>query len=210
MLPHDIILLLIKQNPEIAYPLLSANRTFNRWITKDKVLMKYLVQHYQTQISEELNKQVARLFHIVLQGREIVNVHLTESYRNKKEYQLTFSNGIKTCENLNKLQTDLTNPQSRDAYQRIFRLHRRINSIKHFGKNDMTRQMEDICSGVKWVCKEQPKPQFSWRHFCYLFLLCELAMVVTLVSQRFRSGGMLAATIIIGITCYFLVHKGLV
>jgi len=209
MFSRDIIRLLVKQNPEIAFPLLSANRTLHRWITTDKLLMNYLVQYYQDQINEELNKQTARLFHIVLNGREIVNVHLTEGYR-KKEYQVTFSNGMKTTETLGKLQTELTNPQSRAAYQRILRLNHRANIIKRFGENDLTNQIEDICSGVKWVCREQLKPRFSWSHFGYLFLLCEGVMVLTLVIRRLPGrSGVIPGFLLIGLVCYVLVHKGL-
>jgi hypothetical protein len=206
MLSRDIIRLLVKRNPEIANTLLPTNRTIHRWIVTDDVLMKELEEHYHQRMQTEVDTQTARLFHIVLNGRQIKNVHLTEGYRNERQYQITFQTGTSHTGSIKKLKVDLTNPQSRDAYRRICDIYRRFRSLKTSDKT-----IADVCMGIQWVCRADAKAAFSWRRFFTMFLFFEIsAMLSASFINKWGRGGMLSSFCVVAAVCYILCERGII
>lgn len=211
MLSRDIVRLLVKENPEIANALLPTCRTVHRWIESDKLLMQDLAEHYRKQIRQQLNVQVSRLFHIqTFRGdRDVVNVHLTEGYK-RQEYKVDFDSGIAKTGSLGELRTEMTNPQSKDAYNRVLRLQSRSKALgRKFGTTEQEQTVEDICSGIRHVCKAEYKPPFSWERWLRVLVVCMGIAALWLVIRKLSAankGGFGVCLIMTMVICYAVVH----
>jgi hypothetical protein len=229
LLTRDILRLLVKRNPDIANVLLRSNRTIHRWIREDKGLMLGLARYYRDNIYKKLNAEVVRLFHLclirlmgVMGGPglpdKVINVHLSETFKGK-EYKVMTESGRTHTGTIKQLRTEMTNPQSRDAYRQITRLHKQSRSLpaippdedRDDNERDVTQMIDDICNGVKWVCRveHKPKSKFTWMRLAVLFLMCEIAVVLAYATKGVK-GGFAICFGLLAFLCYVVCEKNLI
>lgn len=208
----DVICLMVKQAPEVANGLMRSCKTMHRWINEDQLLMIWLTDYYQKQLYGDLNNQIKRFFLLpVGNNKDIASVYLTEGYRGKKECRIQFVGESlgpgfinftnSTVKSLNEIKTERTNPQSQDALKQITQLHRRYKSLRKFESCDpeLTQRVDDIVSGLNWVLKERPKPQWDWGRFLTCLIALEVIWGFTMFVAKRRKGFWASVILMIGV-----------
>lgn len=213
MLHRDIVRLLVRRNPEIAFKLLPTCKTVNRWLESDELLMKELRDHYRAQIQLELDTQVCRMFNQQAMSsvdRHVLNVHTTQSYKTKNVVISYDSGGMRTV-SVSQLRTERENPQSKDAYHKLMRLWRRSKALADkFGSTEREQTVEDVCQGIQHAMEacEVHRTPFSWERMLRVWVVC-MGLVMVLLGARVlskgRMGGFVVAMILCTIVCYAVV-----
>jgi len=214
MLSKDVIRLLVKEQPALANKFIRCNKTLHKQVINDKFMMKDLFQHYQSQIKEEVSRQTKRFFNYSNVASGPVTNVCSQQVARKAGYRISFFSGFPTTGTISDLRVLMKNPQSKEAFARLRNLSQRNASLKRLynGPNAINDNVNDICSGVHHVATMEYKKPFRFLSWAKLFLMCELVMLLILVTNRAKGswkGKGMFSFLVIGIMSYVVTRYDL-